>query len=346
MAVVTYHASRLLSGPQDYGHAPFAGMFTFGRAGVDFFFVLSGFIIAYVHARDVGHKAGFAPFWMKRLQRVYPVYWLATAAFLALLFYSPTRDLAERNLGHVAASLLLLPESVEPVLGVGWSLRHEMLFYGVFGVLLLSRGLGVALLTTWASLIAFNAAWSLSFGTAYFVSPLGVLVARIFNSQFFLGMAVAWLIRTTPAWRPGLVLAAGVALFLATGLFEDYGPRIPHEWPPLHLAYGIGAAATLYGLAALDLAGRIRLPGWIVGLGTASYSIYLFQVPIMLPVQGVLRAIRPWLALPAELAWLVMVAAAVIGAVVISRLVEQPLLRLTRRLGAARVPPLPSSRTA
>ena len=340
--VVMYHASRFFSGPRDYGHAPFGGIFLFGRAGVDFFFVLSGFIICYIHARDLGRPASFRPFWYKRLVRVYPIYWVATALFGVLLFYSPTRDRAEQQLGHIVASLLLLPEASDPILGVGWSLRHEIVFYGLFGVLILSRRLGAALLAAWAAAIAFNAAWALATGAAYFTSPAGVLLFRIFNIQFFLGMAVAVLARRAPPWRPRLMLWLGVALFLAAGLYEDYGPRIMPEWPPLHLTYGIGAAMALYGVATLDAAGRVRLPAGLVGLGTASYSIYLFHIPVLIVVQGVLRAVRPALPLPLEAAFVVSVAAATAAGVALSLLIEQPLLRFARRPSAAAPQAVPS----
>ena len=67
----------------------FSGFFIPGWCGVDFFFVLSGFIIYYINVRFVGKPSAFKQYISKRLLRVYPIYWLYTLMFLiiALAFY-------------------------------------------------------------------------------------------------------------------------------------------------------------------------------------------------------------------------------------------------------------------
>ena len=52
--VVFYHAARHLKA--DYNVMPWEGIAQFGHAGVDFFFVLSGFIIFFVHRTSADHK--------------------------------------------------------------------------------------------------------------------------------------------------------------------------------------------------------------------------------------------------------------------------------------------------
>lgn len=49
---------------------------TFGGSGVDFFFVLSGFIMFYIHQKDIGHQNKLGIFLFKRFTRVYPLYWI------------------------------------------------------------------------------------------------------------------------------------------------------------------------------------------------------------------------------------------------------------------------------
>lgn len=139
--VVAYHGGRMLALPQYVGYVPLHGIFAFGHAGVDFFFVLSGFIISYVHHADVGRPRRLMHYAFQRVTRIYPVYWAATAIVILSLFFShdPAAQLAPL---HVAASLLLIPHNQEPVLGVAWTLEHEMLFYLAFGVAILSRRLG------------------------------------------------------------------------------------------------------------------------------------------------------------------------------------------------------------
>ena len=65
--------------------------FNFGYAGVEFFFVLSGFIMVLVHRRDFGQPSKALVFMRKRVVRIYPIYWLVMAFLLAIYFVSPGR---------------------------------------------------------------------------------------------------------------------------------------------------------------------------------------------------------------------------------------------------------------
>ena len=44
--------------------------------GVNFFFVPSGFIIFFAHAKDVGRPARIGTYLWRRFARVYPTYWV------------------------------------------------------------------------------------------------------------------------------------------------------------------------------------------------------------------------------------------------------------------------------
>ncbi len=339
--VVTVHVSHTLAGPKDFGHEPFAGLFTFGRAGVDFFFVLSGFVITYVHLDDIGRRSVFGSFWYKRLLRIYPAYWIVTLLFGALLAISPTPDRAERDVAHALASFFLYPEMAEPILGVGWSLRHELLFYALFGVALLQRTVGIAL-ATWGATILFNMMVQCATGTPFFDGIAGLLVFRGFNFDFFFGIATAILLRRRLIWQPGMLAAIGAALFLATGLWESFGVAPMHEWPVRNLSYALGSALILYGVATLDAARRTRVPGLALRLGAASYSIYLTHIPVVLVVEFGLRFVTPHVPLPVELAFVLVVASGIIAGTVFSEWVEQPILRWGRR----RTAPGPARRVA
>lgn len=343
LLVVMLHAEGAVSSPNDYGYVVFDGLMNFGRAGVDFFFVLSGFIISYVHTYDVGRPAAFPSFWRKRLLRIYPPWWAALALMGALLAISPTRELAERDPWHILASIFLLPENDVPILGVGWSLRHELLFYALFSLVLLHRRLGILVLAAWGVLIGFNALWATYDGAPYFTGLVDDLLFRVFNIQFFFGIAVAVLIRKYPVWRPKTLLLCGIALFFGNGMLESFGPAIQHEWPPRHLAYAAGAAMILYGLVALDRTKPLHVPTVLLELGAASYSIYLVHDLALLIMQQVLRRLRPVLNLPIEVAYLVLVVSAVATGMVFSRVVERRLLKFGHfaTLRSVATPPKP-----
>lgn len=327
LLVVAVHTRGVLS---MQGPAAFGDFWVFGRAGVDFFFVLSGFIIAFVHFKDLGKPDALGSFWIKRLLRIYPAYWIVLAGFLALLLVSPTPGRSERDLAHVACSFLLCPEQAEPVLGVGWSLRHELLFYAVFSTAIISRRLGTVMFAAWGAGIAWNAGVYATTGVAWFSGALGTIVFRGFNMAFFFGMAVAVLTSKGWTWRPGLVAVLGGAGFLATGMYESYGPVVMQEWPIRTLAYAVSAAAILYGTATLDRARSIRVPAFAMQLGTSSYSIYLVHVPVLLLLEYVTRGVRSHI--PPEVSFVVLGTCAVGAGVIFSLLVEQPLGRAGRRL--------------
>ena len=337
--VVGLHVTNVVA--DQYGKPVFGGLMSFGHAGVDFFFVLSGFIITFIHRRDLGRPDQFWQFWRKRLWRIYPVYWFAAAGFMALLLYSPTRDGAERHPAHLIASFLLWPEEAVPILGVGWSLRHELLFYAVFGTLILHRRLGLALLLAWAAGIALNIATVLATGSPYFHGIWQEIVFRLLNAEFFFGMGVAVLVQR-PAWRPLAVFGAGVALFLGTGLLESFGPALPSEWPVRHLGYAAGAAAALYGTACLDQGRGWAVPRWAVALGSASYSIYLVHVPVALVLAEAARRVRGTVAVPEELAFVLVAGGAIAGGLIVHRLVERPVMRYARTGSNRPVPRSPS----
>ena len=105
----------------------------FGSFGVDLFFVLSGFIIAYSTAQDQRH------FLLRRAFRVLPAYWIVTSlgAILALL----TMPVADA-LAWYGQSLLFLtgPGGRPPIIFVGWTLVYELIFYLIYGLALRVAG--------------------------------------------------------------------------------------------------------------------------------------------------------------------------------------------------------------
>jgi peptidoglycan/LPS O-acetylase OafA/YrhL len=331
LLVVLVHASSMLSSAKYFGHLPFAGVFKFGHAGVDFFFVLSGFIIYYVHAHELGRGDRLVNFARKRFVRIFPTYWVVLAIMGLLLVVSPTHARSEQQLGNIVTSILLVPWPVGPILDVAWSLKHEMLFYALFGLLFVNVRLGQAALAAWGALVCLNIASSWLTGMPWFTGVAGEVLFRIFNIEFFVGIGVAHALLARRIHWPRLAALLGFALFIGTGLHESWGPPHQVEWPPRHLCYAIGAGLVLYGLAGAELAGRLRVPGACVELGASSYSLYLVHTIVLMILQQVLLVLRPHVVLTAEIWFVMFVAIAVAAGVLFSRTVERPLLDLLRR---------------
>ena len=297
-------------------------MTQFGHAGVDLFFVLSGFVILHVHGRDIGRPDRARHYALRRFTRVMPIFWVALALTMLLSAAGahPTPKLAD-----IAWSALLLPAWTEPILGVAWTLQYEVVFYAVFCVLILNRSAGLALLACWLAGIVLANAGLLPGAVA--------LPPQFFNAcdaEFFFGMAVALTLARTTARRPMLLLIAGATLFAAAALAEVLGVLDGYA-PSARLAYGLPSAMLIMGIVECERSGRLSVAGWLRTLGEASYAIYLFQFVFI----GLVW--KAWLSVsvadrgPAWLLHAMLCVAALGGGIAVSRLVEKPLLRLVRR---------------
>jgi len=107
-----------------------AGIFSFGSAGVDFFFVLSGFVIFCVHRYDTGNSRKLKNFLLKRFVRIYPIYFLLTLLIIPI-YLAGYGHSYKSNIDIILKSFLLYPQSngIYPILNVGWTLSYEVLFY-------------------------------------------------------------------------------------------------------------------------------------------------------------------------------------------------------------------------
>lgn len=107
-------------------------MFGFGAWGVDIFFVISGFIMAYIT------NISSENFLIKRLIRIVPLYWMLTLIVFIISIYKPNLlNNTTPNIEHLIKSLLFIPFDKNgtghfPILFLGWSLNFEILFYLVF----------------------------------------------------------------------------------------------------------------------------------------------------------------------------------------------------------------------
>ena len=103
-----------------------------GHAGVDLFFVLSGYLI-YGHL--ITSKPAFGRYLVRRLQRIYPVFLVVLVVYLLIYLVRPGES--KLPVGAAAASLyvleniLLLPGifPIRPIIVVAWSLSYEMFYY-------------------------------------------------------------------------------------------------------------------------------------------------------------------------------------------------------------------------
>lgn len=278
MLVVVMHLTQAISihitgtGSSDYWAS--------GSAGVDIFFVISGFVMAAsTGPSPSGMLARTQSAWLflkRRILRIVPLYWFYTLLKAALLVVLPS--LAARSsidAGHLAASLFFVPAMspwglMEPTLPVGWTLNFEMLFYAVFTV-----AIALALPRIRFCLLALL---SVFFAGRYFheTVPLA-FYARSIVFEFIFGMGIAYYFlksRKMPVAFGWLAVAIGL-VFMFGFPWNASSERL--------FTWGIAAALLVLGALWMEpWTDRIRLAAPLSFLGDASYSIYLshtFVVP-------------------------------------------------------------------
>jgi len=305
-----------------------------GAAGVDLFFVTSGFIM-WVTTQDA-HVTP-AEFCYRRIVRVAPLYWLATLFLLGVSLAAPQLlGTTKFDPGHAMESLLFVPVEhpifageALPFIIQGWTLNYEMFFYAVFALTLLLAP-AVRLVTVTGVLAA--------------LAVVGLLVqfenlqAKFYTStimlEFAFGAAIGALhgrarSEILPFASAALATLGVVALLLAGMNGFAYGPS--GFDPTRTLIWGGPAAAMVFGVVMLDRAGRVRRSASLSRLGDSSYSLYLTHI-FTLPLTVIawrstgLGFTGLWLVAYAVLA---MAACALVGWLTYAT-VERPLTRMLR----------------
>jgi peptidoglycan/LPS O-acetylase OafA/YrhL len=277
---------------------------TSGWLGVDLFFVLSGFVIAYVHQVDFPRWDGprYWRFLKLRLSRIYPAHLAATLLLVPLVLAATSFSLyeftpetrAEYTWPKLLYSVTLLngwgfPDSVgwnTP----SWSVGSEWFAYLIFPVLALAIGRvnspfahGALILAVFATMIGVSIA--VRDGETY-MPGLSLTLLRV-GSGFLIGCAtynIHRCLRAGPVFD-ALALAAALAIVAlgAAGLphFYDFLMIAAFAVLILGLSLARGPAATLFSSAPAVYLGRI------------SYSIYLIHLTVLMVVNQVLQRVLP-----------------------------------------------------
>ena len=322
--VLTSHSAVILAAPANFGFSPFGQFFHFGRSGVDFFFVLSGFLISLLHWKDVGQPARLSRYAARRLTRIYPTYWLVLIPIIPFDIFTHTLFDDYGSPLEVLKSIFLVPQD-HTILDVTWSLRNELLFYALFGLIILSRRIGFVIAALWIATLAVR-----PFAFGAIANPWLDVLTYPMNVEFLIGVAAGWVFPRSRIKRPFSLLGIGLALFGALWFAEDrlWLAHLPwNRFFIVCLAYGLAAAAVITGLSSLEEQGRIKMPRGLVSLGGASYLLYLIHVPALLILGASERILHLTRFAPAWLLAGAFILIVIVGAVVVHRTIEKPLLR-------------------
>lgn len=336
-----------------------------GYSGVTFFFLLSGFILAYNYEHaDFREPRRRALFYRARLARVYPVYLLALAVhvpwFLAWVLKQPMPLKALMASGAVLAPLGLhawVPGAACSLDCPSWSVSVELFFYALFPILLplaLRRParVAVATLAFWVAGTALATSfWQAYAGGISLIAPesggMGPMLLAEFVKYFpllHLPEFMAGLLLFV-AWRNARVpVPILLALALTFGAFIVAGARSVPE-PILHNGLTMLAWAPLI-LACAAMRRGLLCSRPLVFLGKISFALYLLHIPVYAVLNTLDRvALRGWLGAHPGIGIAVAVIASLSAAALVHLAVEEParrrILRGTRPPAAS---PLPVAR--
>jgi len=301
--VVCFHVSEQFGGP-----------FKVGAAGVDIFFVISGFIMWVTTARRPADPWRFIS---RRITRIVPLYWIVTLVTVVGILFRPQffydHLLSPLNFGGSLFFLPLLQRGeLHPVVIQGWTLSYEMMFYLIFALTLFlgERWRFGTLVGVLMAIVALH-----------FVLPEGH--ARAFTSpivlEFAAGVVVGhlWMKDVRLSLAPALVLlGAGVLLLAVVPLLDADMPRV--------LGWGVPALLIVAGAVFAERARPFNPAVLFTFLGEASYSIYLWHVVVGVLTTGVVLRIG----IPAALQPVTILVLTLAFSAVLYLIVEKPLIGL------------------
>ena len=290
LLVILFHVGQAAEIP--IGTWPMPGFVRGGSMGVDIFFCLSGFIMYLTAGESFGQPGATKRFLLRRLLRIYPLYWLASVlALLCGLAGFHVFDSHLESLPHTIKSFLLFPQSRNPVLGPGWTLVHEVRFYVTFGLtLMLARRRALACLWIWGLGSLAVLLFSHSFATWLGSTNAGRATNFIFHPssiQFLLGVLAAWFVRGVPtrAGTDWMVLGIGIATTLF--VLQCYTDLVVDRKYFNIALFTLPSFLLVLGAALFERRHGTRFPSLAVWMGDISYSTYLTHVLSITALVGI-----------------------------------------------------------
>lgn len=265
---------------------------TLGPDGVALFFVISGIVMVVSTQKLPLNSIGAKEFMIRRLLRIVPLYWLATFVKIGIAVALP--QMVHHNsfdLVHAIKSLFFIPTfnaggQVTPILGVGWTLIHEMYFYLIFSAAMI-LGLKPAL---WTSIFIIGVCGygALEQSTS---APM-IMATNPINIYFIIGMLIGTLLTTKDKeswWIPTIcILLVGVAA--AKWIDSRF------LWPYINVkpvVFLLSAAMLLFYAMPIP-----HLADLTAKLGDSSYALYLFHTffstPLLLLIHKLPGDMNPW----------------------------------------------------
>ncbi|MEO6283912.1 MAG: acyltransferase [Dyadobacter sp.] len=242
-----------------------------GSFGVDIFFIISGFIMAYIIDKNPD------AFLYRRLVRIVPIYWFMTLLTVVLFIFKPTwfRNVII-NSDAIIKSLLFIPYRMKgsgPILSLGWTLNYEMFFYVVIaictGFLGGKKGMTICLLFLSLFVLAFNIYPPTNYVLSFYSGS--IVLEFVIGSLLFYYWTQQKVAPSSSVQSLGIVL--GVLSFGFLIIADHlYDPRVYR-----FLVFGIPAffVTNMFLVLERRVNPKNKLHALAILLGDASYAMYL-----------------------------------------------------------------------
>ena len=251
-------------------HSGIAG--EFGYFGVELFSFVSGYIMIYTTQSAQSDKG----FLLKRGIRLIPLYWALTILYYGIICIRPSLSImSEPKPEYLIKSMLFIPFQNSygydtPILGAGWTLNYEVMFYLIFFLAMKVCHKHRAMITVGITAALTVVNWILP-GEHFYIG----YYANSFLLEFSMGILDFYLIEKVQEYRNQKrvrVFCTMTAFVLALWMIF-FGGRI--SGIPRFLYPGIPMFA-LFCTLILGW-GKKQFPKVLVELGNMSYSIYLIE---------------------------------------------------------------------
>lgn len=338
LSVVVYHVIEHFDW-KTYPAEGFLVWFRIGWMGVDLFFVISGFVIGLSAFSEIAKHGttGFQrPFMMRRFARIVPLHYFTCLLFVALVLPQVLFEKIWPNLiTHALFVHNLFPNFHGAINGPNWSLGTEMQFYVLIVLVApwirrtsFGAVLGTFLLVAWTwrygcTLLlptqAEQGVWKLFMMSTQLPGMLDEFVAGLLLAKFSRTERGALLMRSSPVWSIPL---AAAAVWFALALYWPFAKYWDFPFMVIFYRTVLATACVLVVFSACTLNADwwLRLTAPLRYLGTISYGIYLWHLPVLLTLKD-LPWLEPQRALPVVLILTVCLAS------VSWHFFEQPLMR-------------------
>ena len=298
-----------------------------GTFGVDIFFIISGYIMVYITQNMHQKPHNVRTFLKKRFIRIIPLYWFYTLVALAIFILLPERVNSGGGNTDILKSFFLLPLASDEnyLVGVGWTLHYEFLFYILFSFgLLFSRTIGnIAVVST----ILISVLYSI------FIPMNGMnYIFYTFLNDIFIEFALGiflyfFLLKIKNIYT--FISISSIIIGVISFFYLHTGGSFTGVH---HIDTGASAFLICFGVVSMERFWKRRECKFLTLMGNTSYSTYLLHPFILVAVVMVNDKFKDIIPQNESLLIIIMIAVSIIGGYISHILIEKNLIKLTKKL--------------